>query len=104
MAKAAAPPTMTERQTSPRHGNGRWGALCPVLIVLAGLALESLLGWHRYLSLGYLGDSQQALRDGSRRSPSLAPLGFVICYTEIRGAFLPSGRLGPDRHRRFLFG
>ena len=80
MAKAAAPPAMTKRDVATARQRPLW-RFVPILIVLAGLALGSLLGWHRYLSLGYLGDSQQALQGLVANQPILAPLGFAICYT-----------------------
>ncbi len=52
----------------------------PIAVVLAGLVLGYVMGWHHYLTLGYLGKSQDALKAIVTDHPMLAPAAFVVCY------------------------
>ncbi|MEP9398536.1 TVP38/TMEM64 family protein [Mesorhizobium sp. KR2-14] len=58
---------------------GRW-RFAPLAIVAAGLVIGYALGWQHYLSLDYLAESRQVLKDFAADNPVLAPLGFLAIY------------------------
>lgn len=60
-------------------GKGYWRYL-PFLVVLAGLAFGYAMGWHRFLSLGYLSESSGALLAMVADYPVAAPLLFFVVY------------------------
>lgn len=80
MAKDAVP---TATSNAGRRGTEKSGLrrFVPIAVVAAGLAFGYAMGWHHYLSLGYLGKSQDFLKAFAAAHPILAPLGFVACYT-----------------------
>ncbi len=52
----------------------------PIAIILAGLVAGYAMDWHHYLTLGYLGRSQDALKGFVAGHPILSPVGFLVCY------------------------
>jgi uncharacterized membrane protein YdjX (TVP38/TMEM64 family) len=74
---------MTE-MTPDCNDKGRWTTgwrLVPGVIVIGGLALGYMMGWHYYLSLGFLSESQIMQKRIVAENPVAAPLGFVAFYT-----------------------
>jgi len=55
----------------------------PFSIILAGLALAYLLGWHERLSLSAIGDGRAALKQLVAENPFLAPAVFVLVYVIV---------------------
>ena len=65
-----------------KHGAGKsvpWRFL-PISVIIAGLAIAYAMGWHHYLTLTYLGRSQDALKSFVAEHPVLSPAGFVASY------------------------
>jgi uncharacterized membrane protein YdjX (TVP38/TMEM64 family) len=79
MAKGAAPVTMTDEEHR-RAGRPVWWRFVPIALIVAGLALGYAMGWQQYLTLGYLGKSQDMLKGFVAEHPIGAPLGFSFCY------------------------
>lgn len=52
----------------------------PLALIAAGLALGYALGWHHYLSLGYVAESREALKDLVGRNYILSLAGFCVVY------------------------
>jgi uncharacterized membrane protein YdjX (TVP38/TMEM64 family) len=78
MAKGAVRTAMIEpKQDRPRKF--RW-RLAPIALVAAGLVFGYAMGWHQYLTLDYLGKSQDMLKMFVANHQVLAPVGFVVCY------------------------
>lgn len=70
---------MTPDYGNSGHRNATW-RLMPLAMVLGGLLAGYALGWHHYLSLSFLAESQIALKSLVAGNPVLAPLGFVAFY------------------------
>ncbi|WP_245450650.1 TVP38/TMEM64 family protein [Borborobacter arsenicus] len=69
---------------TPDYGkNGHWNVswrFMPLAVVIVGLLAGYAMGWHHYLSLTFLSESQIALKSLVADNPVLAPLGFVVLY------------------------
>jgi uncharacterized membrane protein YdjX (TVP38/TMEM64 family) len=61
-------------------GSSAW-RLLPAMLILAGLCIGYLMGWHHYLTLSYLAESRIALKAMVSANPVLAPLCFAAIYT-----------------------
>ncbi|MDH6230880.1 putative membrane protein YdjX (TVP38/TMEM64 family) [Mesorhizobium soli] len=71
---------------------GRW-RFAPLVVVAAGLAVGYVLGWQHYLTLDYLAESRQALKDFVADNPILAPLGFMAVYTAAVAFSFPAASI-----------
>lgn len=86
---------MTE-MTPDCDNKGRWHQgwrLVPGAIVIAGLALAYMMGWHNYLSLAFLSESQALLKRIVAENPVLAPLGFVAFYATAVAFSFPAASI-----------
>ncbi|MGB3390696.1 MAG: TVP38/TMEM64 family protein [Pseudaminobacter sp.] len=54
--------------------------IMPAVVIAGGLVLAYAMGWHHYLSLAFLSESQSTLKNLVADNPVLAPLGFVAFY------------------------
>ncbi|MEP9374454.1 TVP38/TMEM64 family protein [Mesorhizobium sp. KR1-2] len=79
MTKEAIGVDMIEDWDTGRRAPGRW-RFAPLVVVAAGLALGYALGWQHYLTLDYLAESRQFLKDFVADNPVLAPAGFLAIY------------------------
>ncbi len=79
MAKSAAQAAVTDGPERRAGRSALWRFL-PIALVIAGLILGYTMGWHHYLTLDYLGQSQDLLEAFVAGHPVLAPAGFVACY------------------------
>lgn len=70
---------MTQDCGNDDYRDRRW-RFVPLVLVVAGLVLGYAMGWHHYLSLSFLSESQIALKGLVADNPVLAPLCFVILY------------------------
>ena len=89
MTKGAVPAATTDRDQDGAPKSPLW-RFAPIALVVAGLLLGYAMGWHHYLTLGYLGKSQDMLKAFVAAHPVLAPLGFVACYTLVVAASFPA--------------
>lgn len=80
MAKLAVSTATADDEGRGARKSG-WRRFAPILLIAAGLAFGYAMGWHHYLTLGYLGKKQDMLKAFVAGNPMLAPLGFVVCYT-----------------------
>ncbi|PSJ57422.1 TVP38/TMEM64 family protein [Mesorhizobium soli] len=71
---------------------GRW-RYAPLVVVLVGLATGYALGWQHYLTLDYLAESRQVLKDFAADNPVLAPLGFMAIYTAAVACSFPAASI-----------
>jgi uncharacterized membrane protein YdjX (TVP38/TMEM64 family) len=70
---------MTPGEQTNQHRT--WWRFLPLALVLCGLAIGYSLGWQRYLSLTYLADSQEGLKQTVAQNRALAMVIFGIVYT-----------------------
>ncbi len=64
--------------------------LAPLFVLAAGLALAYGLGWHRYLTLGWLADQREVLLDMVARHPVRAVVLFFAVYAAIVALSVPA--------------
>jgi uncharacterized membrane protein YdjX (TVP38/TMEM64 family) len=62
----------------------------PIGLVLAGLVAGYAMGWQHYLTLGYLGASQDALQAFVAGHPALSAAGFVVSYVLVVAFSFPA--------------
>jgi uncharacterized membrane protein YdjX (TVP38/TMEM64 family) len=79
VAKGAVPTATIDPERNRARKSPVW-RFAPITVIAAGFVLGYILGWHHYLSLGYLGKSQDVLKAFVADHPALAPVGFVACY------------------------
>ncbi|CAN7280316.1 TVP38/TMEM64 family protein [Rhizobium sp. LjRoot98] len=64
--------------------------IAPLLVLAAGLALAYGLGWHRYVSLGWLADQREVLLDMVARHPVRAVVLFFAVYAAVVALSVPA--------------
>lgn len=79
MTKEAIGVEMIEDWDTGRRAPGRW-RFAPLVVVAAGLMLGYALGWQHYLTLDYLAESREFLKNFAADNPVLAPVGFLAIY------------------------
>ena len=79
MTKEAIGVEMIEDWDTGRRAPGRW-RFAPLVVVAAGLMLGYALGWQHYLTLDYLAESREFLKNFAADNPVLAPAGFLAIY------------------------
>lgn len=79
MATEAVATSMAEDEKGRKPAAKRWRFM-PLLLIVAGLGFGYAMGWHRYLTLDFLGDSRLALKAFVSANPIAAPLGFTLLY------------------------
>jgi len=70
---------MTLNDQSPQR-RSRW-RFAPLAVAVCGLAVGYALGWQEYLSLSYLADSQETLKQAVAANRGLAMAAFGLLYT-----------------------
>jgi uncharacterized membrane protein YdjX (TVP38/TMEM64 family) len=89
MAKTVAQAAMTDRPESRARKSAFWRFL-PIGVMLAGLIFGYAMGWQHYLTLGYLGKSQDVLLAFVAAHPVLSAAGFVIFYALVVAFSFPA--------------
>ncbi len=79
MVKVPASRDTGHGKATPHVGKRHWH-LIPIGIVLAGVVFGYAMGWQHYLSLHYLGESSEMLKQSVDVHPVLAPAGFIVIY------------------------
>src|SRR5262245_33099480 len=79
MARGLAQPAMSSSLENRGRKSAVWRFL-PIGLVLAGLIVGYAMGWQRYLTLGYLGMSQDVLTGFVDAHPVNSMAGFVVAY------------------------
>ncbi len=80
MTKAAGPTATSGDGHNGARKSAFW-RFAPIALIVAGLAFGYAMDWHNFLTLRYLGKSQDVLKAFADAHPVLAPFGFVTCYT-----------------------
>ena len=62
----------------------------PLLVLAAGLALAYGLGWHRYVTLGWLADQREMLLDMVAHYPLQAGTLFFVVYAAVVALSVPA--------------
>jgi uncharacterized membrane protein YdjX (TVP38/TMEM64 family) len=62
----------------------------PLILILAALVLGYAMGWHRYLSLGFLAESRDALNAAVESRPVLSALAFAALYVVAVACAFPA--------------
>lgn len=73
---------MTGRSEEKRQegSGGTVKRFAPLAVVVAGLAFGYAMGWHQYLSLGYLAESREFLLDFVDKNYLASLFGFLLVY------------------------
>jgi uncharacterized membrane protein YdjX (TVP38/TMEM64 family) len=80
---------MTSGLESKARKSAFWRFL-PIGVAIAGLVAGYAMGWQHYLTLGYLGMSQDWLQAFVAEHPVLSAVGFVISYTLVVAFSFPA--------------
>ncbi len=92
MAKIPAASSSKDGDIGSRHGKKPWH-LVPLAVIVVGLGLGYALGWHRYLTLDYLGHSREMLNGFVSAHHVLAPLGFMVIYAAAVAFAFPAASI-----------
>lgn len=65
----------------------------PIAVIGAGLALAYALGWHRYATLGWLGESRDWLRAQVDASPGLSAAIFLVFHVTGTACAFPAAAM-----------
>lgn len=85
-------PTPEEAEPDAKKGVSL-GRFVPILILLAGLGLFFLLGWHRYVSFDVLRENRANLLDLVAQYGIVAGLAFMAVYALVAAFSIPGGAI-----------
>ncbi|WP_299394817.1 TVP38/TMEM64 family protein [Pelagibius sp.] len=85
-------PTPEQTETAARKGISL-GRFVPIFVLLAGLGLFFLLGWHRYVSFDVLKENRANLLELVAQYGILSGLGFVTLYAIVAACSIPAAAL-----------
>lgn len=69
----------TPQDNKSARGGTAWRFL-PVIVIVAGLIFGYAMGWQQYLSIDFLAQSRESLKETVGAYPFLAPVAFAVLY------------------------